>query len=234
MGASKLYQSYGDFIGEIMISKEAIVHAFCKVIKCERCNPLTDINLLRDKQENIPQPGYIGKNYEKNKLLLIGQNPGICPPSMKARDTVYMKALSDLGFNPTILHYEELYKTLQSFVPEWPVHRNYFPLEGCGLGLEDIAYCNIVRCRTSNNRRPSKSLTQNCINEHLIKTIDLIDPKVIVFIGKWSYVQLNLLLKNRSIKLACMNRDRSLSAYKRDTNRMEVIETVLAVIRNDH
>jgi hypothetical protein len=101
--------------------------------------------ILRDLSENIPQPGYIGKNYERYRLLQIGQDPGICPPSMKAKDSIYMKALIDLELNPISLQYKKLYLILQDFVPEWPVHRNYFPLEKCGLNLEDIAYCNFEK-----------------------------------------------------------------------------------------
>jgi len=189
--------------------------------------------LLRDKQLNPPQPGYIGKSYEKHRLLLIGQNPGICPPSMIAKDTMYMRALIDLANNPTQGNYQALYRILLDFIPEWPVQRNYFPLKECGLGLEDIAYCNVIRCRTVNNTKPNASLTNNCIKEHLLDFIDLIDPLVIVFIGKWAHDQLSPYLKNKGVPMTYMNRDRSLSRAKRDTNRREVIKTVLDMIRKD-
>lgn len=212
------------------MNQEAIIELFCRVLECDRCSHSI---VLRDSFENIPQPGYIGTNYEKYRILLIGQNPGVCPPSMKNKDFVYMEALKNLWINKDKSSYDKLYQILLQFVPEWPVQKNYFPLHECGLGLEDIGYCNIVRCRTSDNKTPSIGTTQNCINEHLIKFIDEIVPKVIVFIGKWAYIQLNTKLKELPIKLTYMNRDRSLSSDKRDLNRNEVIKTVLSSIRND-
>lgn len=208
-----------------------IIQKNCNVIEYERCNSSTDSRLLRDKQENIPQPGYIGRNYEKYRLLLIGQNPGICPPSMKTRDSLYMKSLLNLEHSATLLNYEKFYQILLDFVPEWPVQKNYFPLKECGLGLEDIAYCNIVRCRTSENTKPSKRLAQNCIDKHLLGFINNIEPKVIVCIGKWPYDQLMPSLRDRSITVTYMNRDRSLSRNERLGNRKTVVETVLAKIR---
>ena len=113
-----------------------------------------DSILVRDKCTNLPQPGYIGKNYEKFRALLIGQNPGICPPSRRQNDLIYMQALLNLAVKPSIYTYENLYQILLGVLPKWPVNRNYFPLEECGIGLEDIAYCNVVRCRTGENRKP--------------------------------------------------------------------------------
>jgi hypothetical protein len=42
--------------------------------------------LLRDAQENIPQPEYVGKSYDSCKLLLVGQNSGVAPDRMLAKD----------------------------------------------------------------------------------------------------------------------------------------------------
>lgn len=212
------------------MNQEAIIELYCRVLECERCSRS---KVLRDSFENIPQPGYIGRNYEKYRVLLIGQNPGICPPRMKNKDLVYMEALRNLWIHKDNSSYDKLYQTLLQFIPDWPVQKKFFPLYECDLGLEDICYCNIVRCRTFDNKIPSIGTTQNCINEHLIKFIDGIVPKVIVFIGKWAYIQLNTKLYKRPIKLTYMNRDRSLSSDKRNRNRNEVIKTVLSSIRND-
>lgn len=67
------------------MNDQAIIQVFCKIINCERCNPLTISMLLRDKLENLPQPGYIGSNYKSTRLLLIGQNPAICPLTKKIK-----------------------------------------------------------------------------------------------------------------------------------------------------
>ena len=55
--------------------------------------------LLRDAQENIPQPKYVGKSYDSCKLLLVGQNSGVAPDIMLANDKVYTPSLRDLAVN---------------------------------------------------------------------------------------------------------------------------------------
>ncbi|NLE24798.1 MAG: hypothetical protein GX625_05555 [Clostridiaceae bacterium] len=210
------------------------IQAFSKIINCEKCNSQTASFLLRDRQKNLPQPGYIGSKYQRTRLLLIGQNPGICPPPMIVEDTKYMRALLDLAKYPTQDNYQTLYGILLNFIPSWPVQRNHFPLQALGLGLEDIAYCNVIRCRTENNKKPNKNLTQNCIEEHLLSFIDLVDPSVIVFIGKWAHDQISPFLKSKCIPMTFMNRDRSLSREKRAANRKAVIGMVLDLIKKEN
>jgi uracil-DNA glycosylase len=213
------------------LNHEAVIHTFYNVINCEACNSSIGSILVRDKLINLPQPGYIGKNYEKFRVLLIGQNPGVCPPSRQLNDRKYMQALLNLAVKPSIHTYKKLYQILLGYIPGWSVNRKYFPLEECGLGLDDIAYCNVVRCRTQDNIKPSKTVTDNCIREHLFNFIDLVDPKVIVYIGKWAHDQVSPFLKSRKIPMTYMNRDRSLSSNERDANRKEVIKIVLDAIR---
>ena len=107
----------------------------------------TDRHLLRDAEEHVPQPGYIGSNYDARRVLLVGQNPAI-PGVLAAADLPYTAALRPLRDEPSVARYRELSSVLESFVPRWPVHGSYFPLQECGLTLQDIAHCNIVRCRT--------------------------------------------------------------------------------------
>jgi hypothetical protein len=49
---------------------------FAIVISCTRCSDATDRRLLRDAMENVPQPGFIGDNYWRCRVLLVAQNPG--------------------------------------------------------------------------------------------------------------------------------------------------------------
>ena len=94
------------------MNQEAIIELFCRVLECDRCSHSI---VLRDSFENIPQPGYIGRNYEKYRILLIGQNPGVCPPSMKNKDFVYMEALKNLWINKdksSMINYIKFYFNL--------------------------------------------------------------------------------------------------------------------------
>ncbi|MDQ2774522.1 MAG: hypothetical protein M3Y57_06290 [Acidobacteriota bacterium] len=115
---------------------------------------------------------------------------------------------------------------LRSFIPMWPVHGGYFPLAECGLDLDEIAYCNLVRCRTVENRTPAQQVAKNCTATHLERWLDLLQPAVVVFIGKWAHDRARPRVESRRIPLAFMNRQRSLSIEGRAQNRKAVVELV--------
>jgi uracil-DNA glycosylase len=205
---------------------------FARVIACTRCTCSTDRNLLRDESENVPQPGYIGENYKNTRVLLVGQNPGT-PKSLAAKDLSYTAALRSLRDAPTSESYEHLEAVLASFIPQWPVHGNYFPLRECGLTLNDIAYCNAVRCRTRDDRAPNKLLTSTCISHHFIRWLELLQPRVVVFIGKWAAQQGGAYVAAAGIPYAYMNRQRSLSSNERTENRESVVQLVRGAVANN-
>lgn len=200
---------------------------FRKVIACEQCDTCTSKKIQRDKLENIPQPGFVGKNYWEHRVLLIGQNPGVAPDRFYGRDQRYTKALRDFEAEGRISAYQRLYEELIEFVPDRPVQKNYFPLAECGFCLHDIAYCNRVRCRTIGNACPSQKLVKNCSN-HLLEIVDILKPKVIVFIGKWAYMQSHELISGleRGIEMTYMNRNRSLNTAQRQKNRTTVVDII--------
>lgn len=198
---------------------------FARIISCTLCTQATDSKLLRDRAENVPQPGYIGSRYRKARVLLVGQNPGT-PKSLSAQDIPYTAALRALRDEPTTQRYKELNAVLRAFIPQWPVQNNYFPLEESGLALEDIAYCNIVRCRTTGDGTPGDSLTKQCHNEHFVRWLNLLNPKVVVFIGKWAWHQGRGVVDAKGVPCAFMNRQRSLSTDERVKNRAQVVALV--------
>jgi uracil-DNA glycosylase len=194
---------------------------FAKVISCEKCTAVTCRNLLRDNDENVPQPGYIGSGYPKARVLLVGQNPGT-PKSQELQDRPYTAALRALRDEPTSHRYEELAAVLRNFIPQWPVTNNYFPLRECNLALEDIAYCNVIRCRTVGDKKPNERLAKECIGEHFASWLRLLEPNVVIFIGKWAWEQGQSAVARAGIPFSYMNRRRSLSSEERAANRMAV------------
>jgi uracil-DNA glycosylase len=198
---------------------------FARVIQCTTCTSATDRKLLRDLAENVPQPGWVGSNYNHARVLLVGQNPGT-PKSLADADRPYTNALRALKDNPTEENHQALVTVLQKFVPQWPVHGNYFPLVECGLTLQDIAYCNVVRCRTQNDRPPNKALAQTCIAQHFSRWLALLSPRVVVFVGKWAADHAVSEVQSASIPSAFMNRQRSLSSEDRAANRHAVVQLV--------
>ena len=63
-------------------------------------------------------------------------------------------------------------------------------IQKMGLEREDVFITNVVKCRPPNNREPLKDEVENCL-PHLSRQIIILQPKVIVCLGK---VALNNLL----------------------------------------
>jgi len=206
--------------------RRSAVHVeFAKIIGCERCNRSTCSKLLRDNLENVPQPGYIGINYEQTGVLLIGQNPAV-PGRLAETDRPYTAALRALRDDPTPETYGNLQEVLGQFIPDWPVHGDYFPLRECGLELADVAYFNFVRCRTAGNAKPNAALANSC-RTYLERWLDLLKPNVVAFVGKWAYDNGKAACERRSIPCSFVNRDRSLSGSERQQNRSNVAASVM-------
>ena len=61
-------------------------------------------------------------------------------------------------------------------------------LEGIGMKREDIYITNIVKYRPPDNRDPEPQEKEDC-NEWLIKELQIISPKLIVFLGRHSMLR---------------------------------------------
>lgn len=158
---------------------------FAEVIRCDRCTTATDRNLARTAT-NVPQPGFIGTNYAARRIMLVGQNPGESRERLKDRDEPYMEALRQLGQTPspeTLNHFQDV---VRAYAEHWPITRAHFPLQQCGLSLDDIAYCNVVRCRTTRDAAPGPRLVGACVSTHFEQWLDLLKPRLVVFIGRWA------------------------------------------------
>jgi hypothetical protein len=120
-----LNQKINNFIPNFDCPKE-----FSKIIQCDKCTPSIHAKLLRDDMENIPQPGYIGPDYWKNRILLIGQNPGT-PKSLANEDLLYTSALRTLRESPTAENYSKLELLLQGgFKSEVQQRLQWMEVEG--------------------------------------------------------------------------------------------------------
>jgi uracil-DNA glycosylase len=71
-------------------------------------------------------------------------------------------------------------------------------LQRCGLKRSDVFITNSVKCRPRNNRAPRSTELQTCYEHWLRRQIEIIDPKVVVLLGKIPVLQ--LLHMNRSLK----------------------------------
>ena len=206
--------------------EQKIIAGFSNVIGCERCSE-TDVQ--RDAFFNLPQPGFVGKNYAAHKVIFIGQNPGTSPEHFAAEDKLYADLLLKLRQKQDSAAYSELYAFLVDFMRKWQVNKNYFPLDECGLGLEDIAYFNLVRCRTRANAVPGRNVTSACMR-HFVNWIEMLSPAVVVCIGKNPYDGISLELEQRGIPCCFINRARDLNNSERQINRNNAGNLVKSVL----
>jgi DNA polymerase len=58
-------------------------------------------------------------------------------------------------------------------------------LEGIGLSREDVYICNVIKCRAPRNRDPQPEEIEAC-KPHLDRQIELIGPRMIVTLGRFS------------------------------------------------
>ncbi len=59
-------------------------------------------------------------------------------------------------------------------------------LEGIGLKREEVYITNVVKCRPPGNRDPQPIEFNTCTNEYLQRQIYLINPRIIVTLGRFS------------------------------------------------
>ena len=72
-------------------------------------------------------------------------------------------------------------------------------LEYAGFTRSDVYITNVVKCRPPNNRQPLKE-EQDACREHLLKELQIIQPKVICILGNTAFGSLlegNSITKNR-------------------------------------
>ncbi len=203
---------------------------FAEVIACKACDLVTCPRLLRDNDENVPQPGFVGREYAQSRVMLVGQNPAVPPERLRAADQPYTAALRALRDNPSVSTYEALSRVLRDFVTSWPIHGTYFPLGECGLTLDDIAYCNLVRCRTSGNTGPPAAAVRNCVSIHFDRWMDVLQPRVVVFIGMWALEHGGESVRQRGLPCDFINRNRSLNQQARLENREHVAQLVSSLL----
>lgn len=213
---------------------------FAKVIACSQCSIHTCKNLLRDSEENIPQPGFVGRDYDTKRVLMVGQNPAITKSDAAlASDRPYTAELRKLRDFTTEKNLRSLLKVARGFMPGWRVHQDYFPLKECGLTLDQLAYTNIVRCRTARfnpkkkkleDTPPNRCVAEQCTTLHFTQWVDLLKPSVIIFLGKYAYDYGKSAATERKIPFDFLDRERSRSSCLRNADRARVAKLVRKIV----
>jgi len=69
-------------------------------------------------------------------------------------------------------------------------------LSNIGLNRKQVVITNVVKCRPPGNRDPLNEEIDACVNSYLLRQIALIDPKLIITLGRFS---MGLFFKNAKI-----------------------------------
>ena len=142
-----------------------------------------------------PAPDYLGPRYRG--LVIVGANPGIANSGdFEVGDTKRDLLMSRMTKSNSASTYNELTSFLASYMGTWKNNlsndwfRNFL-----GYEIEEIAYVNLVKCRTfntgSNPRRVvGDGITRRCWNEHTSRQISALNPDYVV--GHWKPIRATL------------------------------------------
>lgn len=147
------------------------------------------INLPEDTDTMFA--GYVGTRYEPGKgVLLLAINPGGGGDAYTARipeDEVFYPLLlafksSDSGVREA---FERVNTSFARIVQSWNLWRILGPtLDAAGLQLDEVAYMNVVPYRTRENKTPPASARRVGWERIVAPTIELLDPKALISLGK--------------------------------------------------
>ena len=102
--------------------------------------------------DRIPQLGFIGDNYDGQRILVVGINPGNGPSdSRSARDAAMFPALYEFVEAPSHETYAKAMSAQMAAFPLWLASKEIGPiLDAEGLTPNDIAYINASPYRAGN------------------------------------------------------------------------------------
>jgi hypothetical protein len=113
----------------------------------------------RGEQDGLPQPGYVGRNYQLGGLTLIALNPGPDRTGLGRADLEQYEALGRLkeaDDDHVLARFEDLMSVLERVMLEWRIIQNKGLLEILAskqMTFADVAYTNIAKWRTIDDPR---------------------------------------------------------------------------------
>ena len=198
--------------------KNELVALFTDVLRCERC-PVSAVK--RDPKYNIPQPGWVGRDYAG--VMFVGQNPGEGNTPPTRPDQTYLDALRKVSDIQTLnFMHDQLKAATDTFV--------YYRSFHFDTNIEQVAYINAVRCRTRGNAAPDETVRQQC-RKHFLSWVRCLQPSAVVYLGLYAERATGDLLNRLGIEYRSISRQRSLPAEQRKSQHeaaVQLIESVLS------
>ncbi len=141
-----------------------------------------------------PQPGYIGADYERTRIVFLGQNPGSGKGPNNSRPwdiELFQVHLPRFRRDPNQETFSQLNLHLAEKLPEWPFFKRIVPgfPESLGLRIEEITYSNVLPVDSTDELSAKRKAPNSAVFRHSVETfigpwLDLLKPKLVVVIGK--------------------------------------------------
>ena len=138
--------------------------------------------------DRTPQFGYVGDEYQRTRVLLLGINPGNGPET-KVRsptDARMMPALIQFAQNPTPENFTKAQHAYKAECQTWHIWNNHCSeVIGAGkLSLEEIAYSNCLPWRTGSNSAFGDVVAEKAATLYAHPLIEELQPTVVIALGK--------------------------------------------------
>lgn len=177
-----------------MYDNNSIISAFANIlfqmVNCKFRNICIEQCKSTIKQSMLPFPDFIGRNYRG--LVVIGANPG--PGGNYSQEEQEINSLlREFSRNNSIDNYHKILDYRNSCSLYWDDRnlcskkmRNFLNFD-----LEDIAYLNIVKCKTEGKGssviyKIGKAVSERCFEHYLKKQLEILNPKYII--AQWKAI----------------------------------------------
>jgi len=175
------------------------------VLKCKRCegNKCKELGISYEKIDYHNLPLIVGRDYSKSKkrVCIIAQNPGESKKQSideeQKRLKKFYKYKKDKDYNAFC---DFMVKKRFSGVKETrcELFDNFHVLTNLDILPSQIAFTNVVKCRTKDNKTPGGKLINKC-SEHLENEIKALKPKVVITIGAEARKRIKEMYRNEDM-----------------------------------
>ncbi len=143
--------------------------------------------LCRDDQ--IPQFGYVGREYGAARVLLLGINPGNGPKTAVSRsltDSRMMPTLAAFAEDPSVPNFLRAHEAQKIECQTWHIWRRHCAeiFGAGGLSLEQIAYSNCLPWRSGSDSNFDDTVAANAARLYALPLIEELAPTVVIAVGK--------------------------------------------------
>jgi len=155
-----------------------------------RCLFGTEAAKLRNSSwgDEIPQPGYVGGEYESHGIAFVSMNPGGSqgdrPGSTDEKQLVALRHFRECAEVDAPHAFPKVMRVLEEVMPTWSIYRNFVaPVLQCArLRLSQVAYLNLFKWRTQQGAALER-LYELSWKHHTREQFNLLEPGFVISIG---------------------------------------------------